>query len=82
MHILNRSLTHAITGKMPYEAWHGVSPAVHYMWTFGCIAHVKVMQPGLKKLDDQSRRTVFISYEAGSKPYRWYYPAAQCVIVS
>jgi transposase InsO family protein len=82
VHILIRSPTRAVTRKRPYEAWHGVSPAVHYMWTFGCIAHVKVMQLGLKKLDGRNRQTVFIGYEAGSKAYRCYDPATQCVIIS
>jgi hypothetical protein len=82
VHILIRSPTRAVTRKRPYEAWHGVSPAVHYMWTFGCIAHVKVMQLGLKNLDGRNRQTVFIGYEASSKAYRCYDPATQCVIIS
>jgi hypothetical protein len=82
MHILSRSPTCVVTGKMPYEAWHGVSPIVYYMRTFGCIAHTKVTQPGLKKLDDRSWQTVFVSYEAGCKAYYCYDPAAQHVIVS
>jgi transposase InsO family protein len=82
VHILNRSPTWAVFRKMPYEAWHGVPRVVHYMWTIGYIAHVKVTRPGLKKLDDRSRWTVFVSYEVSSKAYRCYDPAAQCVIVS
>jgi hypothetical protein len=52
VHILNRAPTRTLDRKMPYEAWHGAVPTIHYMRTFGCITHVKITRPGLKKLDD------------------------------
>jgi hypothetical protein len=39
--ILSRSPTHSIEGKTPYEVWHGDKRSVHYLCTFGCVAHVK-----------------------------------------
>jgi hypothetical protein len=36
----------------------------------------------LKKLDDRSRKTIFIRYEGGSKAYMCYDPVEQRVIVS
>lgn len=33
---------------------------------------MKITTSGQKKLDDRSRRTIFIGYEAGSKAYRLY----------
>ncbi|KAH7851042.1 hypothetical protein Vadar_006503 [Vaccinium darrowii] len=72
--ILNRSPTKALQGVTPYEAWHGKKPAVHFMRTFGCIAHVKVTRPHTKKLDDRSIKMVFVGYEPGSKGYRVYNP--------
>jgi hypothetical protein len=65
---------------MPYEAWHGEKPAVHFLRTFGCVAHVKDTCPGLKKLDDMSRRTIFIGYEPGSKAFRCYDPTTKRVV--
>jgi hypothetical protein len=67
---------------MSYEAWNDEVPAVHYFRTFGCIAHLKVTQPNLKKLNDRSRKSIFIGYEAGSKAYRCYDPVDQRVIIS
>ena len=49
---------------------------------FGCIAHMKVTTPNLKKLDDRSRRTIFVGYEPGSKAYRVYDPVTRRVHVS
>ena len=40
--ILNRSLTRSVEGRMPYEVWYGSKLAVHFLRTFGCVAHVKV----------------------------------------
>jgi hypothetical protein len=65
IHILNRAPTRALDGRTPFEAWHGEAPAVHYFCMFGCVAHVKNTWPNMKKLDDRSRRTIFIGYEAG-----------------
>jgi transposase InsO family protein len=74
MYLLNRSSCKAIGGKTPYELWTGSAPAVHHLRTFGCVAHVKVTTPNLKKLDDRSRRMIFVGYEPGSKAYHVYDP--------
>jgi hypothetical protein len=49
---------------------------------FGCIAHIKVTMPNLKKLDDRSKLTIFIGYEPGSKAYRVYDPMTRRMHVS
>jgi hypothetical protein len=82
VYILNRSPTRDVDGKTPYEAWHGETPAVHHFRTFGCIAHVKITRPGLKKLDDRNRKTIFIGHESGCKGYRCYDPVDNHMIIS
>jgi transposase InsO family protein len=77
VYLLNRSSSKAIGGKTPYQLWNGVTPAVEHLRTFGCIAHVKVNTPHLKKLDDRSWRMVFVGYEPGSKAYRVYDPTTR-----
>jgi hypothetical protein len=72
VHVLNRSPTRIVNGKMAYEVWHGEAPTMHYFRMFGCLAHVKITYPGLQKLDDRSHKTIFVRYEAGSKVYRCY----------
>jgi hypothetical protein len=81
VHILNRSLTRAVDGKTPYKAWHGEALAVHYLRTFGCVTHVKITRPSLKKLD-RSIKTVFVGYEPGSKAYWCYDSISRRVVVS
>jgi hypothetical protein len=66
----------------PYEAWHGRKPAVHHLRTFGCVAHVKRLGPGIDKLADRSTPMIFVGYEEGSKAYRVYDPATKKVRVT
>ncbi|RLN39601.1 hypothetical protein C2845_PM01G10330 [Panicum miliaceum] len=79
--ILNRSPTRSLDGKTPYEA-HGDRPAVSFLRTFGCIAHVRNTKPYLKKLEDRSTPMIFVGYEAGSKAYRVYNPVDGRVLVT
>lgn len=82
VYILNRTTTKGTGGKTPYELMNGTTPAVHHLRTFGCVAHVKIAAPHLKKLDDRSRPMIFVGYEPGSKAYRVFDPAMRRVHVS
>ena len=80
--ILNRSPTKSVDGKTPFEAWHGRKPDVSFMRTFGCVVHVRETRPGLKKLDDRSRRMIFVGYQPGTKGYRAYDPETKRVSIT
>jgi hypothetical protein len=47
VYVLNRTMTKGNGGKTPYELMNGVTPAVHHLRTFGCVAHVKCNTPGV-----------------------------------
>jgi hypothetical protein len=82
VHVLNRSPTRALQGVTPYEKWHKKKPNVSYLRVFGCVTHVKVVGPGVKKLDDRSVPMVFVGYEDGAKAYRLYNPATKRLHIS
>lgn len=82
VYLLNRSSSKGIAGKTPYKLWTGTTLAVHHLRTFGCVSHVKVTAPHQKKLDDRSRRMIFVGYELGSMAYRVYDPATRRVHIS
>ena len=82
IYLLNRSSSKNVGGKIPYELWTGSVPGVQHLRTFGYIAHMKVTTPNLKKLDDRSRRTIFVGYEPGSKAYQVYDTVTQRVHIS
>jgi transposase InsO family protein len=63
VYLLNRALTKSVHGMMPYQVWHGKKPNVQHLRTFGCVAHVKCIGPGLNKLSDKSTQMIFIGYE-------------------
>jgi hypothetical protein len=69
-------------GKTPYELWIGSKPSVSHFRTFGCIAHVKVTKPNLKKLDDRNMAMIFVGYESGSTTYRCYDPHTKSVLIN
>jgi hypothetical protein len=71
----------ALISKTPFEAWHGKKLSVSHLRFFGCVAHVKLVGPGLNKLADRSSKMVFIGYESGSKGYRLFDPTKYRSIV-
>jgi hypothetical protein len=82
VYLLNRSYTCAVDDKTPYKLWHGKTPNLHYLRVFGCIAHVKMVRPHLKKLEDRSKKMVLLGYESGSKAYKVFDPLSQRVHVT
>jgi hypothetical protein len=69
-------------GKTPYELWTGSKSSVSHLKVFGCIAHVKVTKPNLKKMDDRSRAMIFVGYEPRSVVYMCYDPHTKSVHIS
>ena len=80
--ILNRVPTKALKGKTSFEAWYGRKPSVSFIWTFGCIGHVRKTKSVLTKLEDRSTLMVFLGYAKGTKAYRLYDPRGGKVLVS
>jgi hypothetical protein len=71
VHLLNRSPTKSLEGKTLYEAWHGRTPVVRHLCTFGWLAYVKELKlNAVSKLSDKSTSGVFIGYAEGVKAYR------------
>lgn len=81
VYVLNRCPTKSLNSITPFEGWHGRKPSVKHLRTFGCVAYVKLVGPGLNKLSDRSVEMVFIGYEAGTKGYRFYNPATGKLVV-
>jgi hypothetical protein len=82
VYLLNRSPTKSVQDKTPYEAWHGKKPRVDHLRTFGCLAHVTKIGPGVGKLSDRSTKMVLLGYEAGTKGYRLVDPSTEKLHIS
>ena len=79
--ILNRAPTKVLKGKTLFEAWHGCKLSVSFLWTFGCIGHVRKTKSVLTKLEDRSTPMVLLGYKEGTKAYRLYDPCGDKVLV-
>jgi hypothetical protein len=82
VYLLNRTLSKSTRDKTPYELCTGSKSAMNHFRTFGCVSHVKVARPNLKKLEDRSTPMIFVVYEPGSTTYRCYDPTTQRVHIS
>lgn len=66
--------------ETPYEAWRGRKPRVSHLRIFGCIAYALVNSH--HKLDEKSKKCIFVGYCTQSKAYRLYNPLSGKIIVS
>lgn len=82
VYILNRSHTKCLNGVTPFEMWYGRKPSVKHLRVFGCLAHVKVNTPAIRKLSDRSVQMILLGYEDGTKGYRVYDPIEKKLHVS
>lgn len=82
VHVLNRCLTLALKNKTPEEVWSGYKPSVENFKVFGCVGHVHIPDANRNKLEDKSRKCIFLGLCDESKGYRMYEPVAGRLIVS
>ena len=71
MWIRNRTTTHALGGKTPYEALYGVKPDISNLHLWGSRVWVRDLTAG--KLDPRGREGRFVGYDSESKGYRVYW---------
>ena len=68
----NRSLTKALEGITPYEAWNNTKPDVSSLRAFGCTAYAHVPRIERHKFDHKSRKCLMLGYSENRKGYRLY----------
>lgn len=72
VYVLNRCSTRALNNKTPDEAYYGTKPSVSHLRKFGCECFVHIPSERRKKLDDKSKKCIFLGYSEESKAYRLY----------
>lgn len=64
VYLINRSPTHALYNKTPFEVWHGVKPSVSHLKVFGWTAFALITSYKPHKLDEKSEKCVFVGYSS------------------
>ncbi|KAL0457721.1 UNVERIFIED_CONTAM: Retrovirus-related Pol polyprotein from transposon TNT 1-94 [Sesamum latifolium] len=82
VYLSNRSPTKSLEKITPQEAWSGWKPSVKHLKVFGSICYVHVQEQQRTKLDDRSKKMVFLGYDESSKGYKYFDPIAKKVVIS
>ena len=72
VYLRNRCPTRPIEHMTPYEALFGERPKVDHLRIFGCTAFSFIPKDERRKLDDKSRKCIFLGYSSNQKGYRLY----------
>jgi hypothetical protein len=82
VYLLNRLPTKILGDSTPFEIWNGRKPSLGHVRMFGCVAHARINTPHPRKLDDRSKRLVYLGVEDGCKAHRLYNPETNKIVVS
>ncbi|KAJ4788299.1 polyprotein [Rhynchospora pubera] len=82
VYLQNRCPTASLENMTPQEAWCGVKPAVSHLKVFGSVAYAHIPDQRRTKLDDKSKKLIFIGYDERSKAYKLIDPATNKVHIS
>ena len=67
--------------QTPQEAWSGQKPTISHLKVFGSVAYAHVPDQRRTKLEDKSKRYIFIGYDKKTKGYKLLDPISRMVIV-
>nr|GEU81061.1 retrovirus-related Pol polyprotein from transposon TNT 1-94 [Tanacetum cinerariifolium] len=81
-YLLNQYPSKSLDNKTPQEAWNGMKHTVSLLRIFRSIAYVHILSQRRSKLDDRSKKHVFVGYDKQSKGYKLYNPVTRKVVVS
>ena len=79
-YIRNCTLTCAVEGKMPYEAFTGEPPSLKHMCIFGSKVFIVTNKNERNKLSDRSYEVIFTGYEKHDGLYCFYDPITRKII--
>ncbi|KAJ3703208.1 hypothetical protein LUZ61_006913 [Rhynchospora tenuis] len=82
VYVQNRCPHAKLTKQTPQEAWSGIKTTVSHLKIFGSVAYAHVPDQRRTKLDDKSKKYVFIGYDEKTKAFRLFDPIEKKVIVS
>ncbi|GMI78435.1 hypothetical protein HRI_001512800 [Hibiscus trionum] len=82
VYLVNRCFTKSLMNKTPQEACSGRKPSVSHLRVFESLAYAQILELERTKLDDRSRRYVFIGYGSNSKGYKLFQLDTRNVVIN
>ncbi|KAJ3691459.1 hypothetical protein LUZ61_020623 [Rhynchospora tenuis] len=82
VYLQNRCPTASLENMTPQEAWCSVKPVVSHLKVFGSVAYMHIPDQRRTKLDDKSKKLIFIGYDERSKAYKLIDPATNKTHIS
>lgn len=71
-YILNRSPCVPLNYDVPEQVWQGKEISYNHLRVFGCVAYVHIPKDERQKLDDKTRKCIFIDYGEDQFGYKFY----------
>jgi len=81
VYVQNRCPHAKLNGETPHEAWSGKKPCVSHLKVFGSVAYAHVPAQQRTKLEDKSKKLVFIGYDEKTKGYKLFNPVTNKVLM-
>ena len=72
VYVRNRSPTAALNDITPYECVFKKKPDLSNLRVFGCITYTHIPDCHRKKLDEKSKKSIFVGYPEGVKGFKMY----------
>ena len=79
---INQTGTSSVTGKSPADLWFGRRVSLHYMKSFGCEYYMMIPDHQRRKMNEKSKKGIFVGYDIEEHGYRIYFPDQRQVEVS
>jgi hypothetical protein len=64
-YLVNQSPTPTLVDKTLHEAWTGKKPSLKHLMFLGCDPYVHVPRENRGKMDNKSKKCIFIGYKYG-----------------
>ena len=79
---INQTGTSSVAGKSPADLWFGRRVSLHSMKSFGCECYMMIPDHQRQKMNEKSKKGIFVGYDIEEQGYRIYFPDKRQVEVS
>lgn len=82
VHVLNLTPCVPLKFDVPNRVWSGKDVSYDHLRVFGCLQYMHVLKDERSKLDDKTKKCVFVGYGLNEFGYRFFDPVARNLVRS